>query len=133
MEDIIFCGLNLGAWVTIVTVLSMFATLLLIFGRYRHSATDWRAGHEGGSERLLIGLCGSHRCAFCCVGWTGTYGRVAMDCPLLAGNTEELFGSSGQTDVACCSTQLYIAQHNGGGTLCRHREGMGKETAHGTF
>lgn len=29
MEDIIFCGLNLGAWVTIVTVLSMFATLLL--------------------------------------------------------------------------------------------------------
>ena len=29
MEDIIFCGLNLGAWVTIVTVLSMFAALLL--------------------------------------------------------------------------------------------------------
>ncbi len=28
MEDIIFCGLNLGAWVTIVTILSMFATLL---------------------------------------------------------------------------------------------------------
>ncbi len=28
MEDIIFLGLNLGAWITIVTVLSMFLTLL---------------------------------------------------------------------------------------------------------
>ena len=27
MEDIVFCGLNLGAWVTIVTVLAMFLTL----------------------------------------------------------------------------------------------------------
>lgn len=28
MEDILFCGLNLGAWITIVTVLSMFLTLI---------------------------------------------------------------------------------------------------------
>ena len=28
MEDLLFCGLNLGAWVTIVTVLSMFLTLI---------------------------------------------------------------------------------------------------------
>ena len=28
MEDLVFCGLNLGAWVTIVTVLVMFLTLL---------------------------------------------------------------------------------------------------------
>ncbi len=28
MEDIIFLGLNLGAWITIVTILSMFLTLL---------------------------------------------------------------------------------------------------------
>ena len=28
MEDVLFCGLNLGAWITIVTVLSMFLTLI---------------------------------------------------------------------------------------------------------
>ena len=139
MEDIIFCGLNLGAWVTIVTVLSMFATLLLTKLREDIAflgviaillltgvldTKEALSGFSSGSV-VVIGV------LFAVL--AGAYGRVAMDCPLLAGNTEELFGSSGQADVACCSTQFYIEQHNGGGTLCRHREGMGKETAHGTF
>ena len=133
MEDIIFLGLNLGAWITIVTVLSMFLTLL--FTKLREDVAFLGVI----AVLLLTGVLDTKEALG---GFSsGSVVVIGVLFAVLAGlvHTGVLqwivrYLSSGCTiDVARRSTQFCVEQHNSGGFVRGHREDVGKETEHRPF
>ena len=137
MEDVLFCGLNLGAWITIVTVLSMFLTL--IFTKLREEVAflgviavllltgvldtkEALGGFSSGSV-VVIGV------LFAVVAGLVHTGVMQWIVRYLLGTPKSYSGA----DVARGWTQFGVEQHNSGGAVCKHREDVGEEIEHRTF
>ena len=109
-------GLNLYAWFTIVTVLTMFSLLLTTklpaSVAHQRDTIDRRSA---GGFQLSFG--GRYRCIVRGGGRSGAYGRAAMDHTAFAGHTEVLPPSHRTPHAARSAPQLRAEQQYGSGTL----------------